>query len=105
MSSTSFAVINDSIKPTSAIPTAKGPMICSVSRVKGTSGKNQLGKDVGNSPSSCTFGTLMAKIMVTAVTNTIATSGPGSTIESLGTTTMIATAPATITQSSQRTPL
>src|SRR5699024_1912732 len=105
MSSTSFAVINDSIKPTSAIPTAKGTLICSVTSVIGTSVKNQLGKDVVNLPSSCTFGKLIAKIMVTAVSNTIATSGPGTTVMSLRTTTMIATAPATMAYTGHVTPM
>ncbi len=50
MSSTSFAVISDSMIPTIAIAKAYGAMICSVSRFRGTLGMNRDGSDSGSSP-------------------------------------------------------
>ena len=47
MSSTSLAVSSDSSSPTSAMASAYGAMICSVSRVSGTSGRNSDGQAVG----------------------------------------------------------
>ncbi len=79
MSSTNFAVINDSRRPTSAIASAYGAMIVSVSIFQGTSGKNNDGKLDGNSPSSPTSGTFNANTTVAAVSSTIATSGAGTT--------------------------
>src|SRR5699024_5103353 len=77
MSSTSLAVINDSNRPTRAMPSAKGAMIWNVSQVNGTSGRNTVGKASGSSPLSPTVGTSTAKITATAVRITIATRGAG----------------------------
>ena len=43
MSSTSFAVISDSSRPTRAIASENGAMICSVSKVSGTFGNSSDG--------------------------------------------------------------
>src|SRR3972149_3963089 len=59
-------------------------MIVNVSTVSGTSGKNSDGKLDGNSPSSPTSGTFNAKTTVAAVRSTIATSGAGTAVVSLG---------------------
>jgi hypothetical protein len=50
MSSTSLAVIRDSMSPTSAMASAYGAMVVSVSRVNGTSGSPGTGREDGNSP-------------------------------------------------------
>ena len=65
-------------------------MISSVSRVRGTSGRNQVGRLSGSSPWSPTFGTSTAPMTVKAVSATIATSGAGMTLLIRGNPTMTA---------------
>ena len=50
MSSTSFAVISDSSRPTRAMAIAYGPTIRSVSMVSGTCGQNRVGRLSGSAP-------------------------------------------------------
>ena len=76
-SSTSLAVISDSSRPTSAIATAYGAMMRSVSRFHGTSGQNSDGRLSGSSPSSPTVGTVTDVTATKIVTARIATSGAG----------------------------
>src|SRR5690349_3138471 len=95
MSSTSFAVISDSISPTSAIAKAYGAMIRSVSRVNGTSGRPGTGSDEGSAPLSPTVGTEIPAVTVTMVRSTIDTSGAGTDGRSLGSSTRSATPAAT----------
>ena len=83
-SSTSLAVISDSISPTRAMARANGPMMDRVSRVNGTSGKNRLGRLSGSLPSSPTVGTAMAAATVTTVRPTMATSGAGTDVREPG---------------------
>src|SRR5699024_12853884 len=75
--STSWAVINDSSSPTTAIASAAGKMIRKVSIVNGTSGSAKIGNSLGSSPLSATVATLIVKIIINNVTTTIATSGEG----------------------------
>src|SRR3546814_17872453 len=72
MSSTRLAVSSDSRMPTSAIASAYGAIVSRVSRVNGTSGKNQDGRLSGSSHSSPTFGTSIAPTIVKAVRDTSA---------------------------------
>jgi hypothetical protein len=94
ISSTSFAVISDSISPTRAMANAYGAMVVSVSRVKGTSGRPGTGRDDGSSPLPPTVGTTMPAATVMTVRTTIETSGAGITVVSLGKNTMSARPPA-----------
>ena len=84
MSSTSFAVMRDSSSPTKAMASANGKMICSVSSVNGTLGRNRDGSESGSAPLSPTVGTATAARTVTRVRTTIATSGAGTALVSLG---------------------
>lgn len=59
ISSTSFAVIKDSISPTRAIARAYGAMTVRVWRSNGTSGRPGTGSDEGSLPLSPTVGTAM----------------------------------------------
>ena len=95
MSSTSLAVISDSISPTNAIASAYGAMSVSVSRVNGTSGRPGTGSEDGRSPLSPTVGTAMPAATVTTVSTTIATSGAGTAVVSFGKSTISARPPAT----------
>ncbi|CAM5410838.1 hypothetical protein STENM327S_08804 [Streptomyces tendae] len=94
MSSTSFAVISDSMSPTRAMASAYGATVVSVSRVKGTSGSPGTGSACGSSPLSPTVGTAMPAATVTTVRTTMDTSGAGTTLVILGKST-ISTSPAT----------
>src|SRR5699024_2343830 len=84
MLSTSWAVINDSNSPTTAMANAAGRMMRKVSMVKGTSGSVKMGNSLGSSPLSATVGTLILKKITTNVTTTIATSGAGIAAVTLG---------------------
>ena len=95
MSSTSLAVISDSSSPTRAIARAYGPMMRSVSSVKGTCGTNRLGRLRGSWPSSPTVGTATAAKTVNSVRTTIATSGAGTALVARGSSTMTAIPTAT----------
>jgi hypothetical protein len=89
ISSTSFAVINDSRRPTSAMAMAKGAMVVNVSHVRGTLGSRSSGRLVGSSPSSPTVGTVNPVTTTAAVMRTIATSGAGTIFVNRGMTTMM----------------
>ena len=65
-------------------------MIWRVSRLKGTSGTNQVGRLSGSLPSSPTSGTSTAAMMVNAVRATMAISGAGTTLVMRGRPTMAA---------------
>src|SRR5690606_4068909 len=95
MSSTSLAVMSDSMSPTSAIASAYGASSVNVSHVSGTSGTNSSGSERGSSPSSPTVGTWSAKTTTTAVTSTIDTSGAGTALVTLGHRTMTSSPPPT----------
>ena len=97
MSSTSFAVISDSSRPTIAIPREYGAMICSVSSVNGTSGNNRCGRESGNRPISETVGTLIPVSPTTALITRMVINGAGTAPESLGHPSMIAMPAATRT--------
>src|SRR5699024_9174305 len=75
--STSWAVINDSNSPTTAIASAAGKMIRKVSIVNGTSGSAKIGSSLGSSPLSATVGTLIVKIISMNVKTKITTTRPG----------------------------
>src|SRR5690349_10905779 len=90
MSSTSLAVISDSIRPTSAIANAYGAIVVSVSSVNGTSGRPGTGREDGSSPLSPTVGTAMAAPTVITVRMTMETSGAGITVVAFGKNTMSA---------------
>ena len=96
MSSTSLAVISDSSSPTSAIASAYGAMICSVSSVNGTFGINRPGRLSGSAPSSPTVGTFTCNSTATPVSSTIATSGAGTALVSRGRNTITTIPTATI---------
>src|SRR5699024_11733456 len=82
--STSLAVINDSMSPTSAIARAYGAMMDRVSIFHGTSGIKSVGRLRGNSPLSPTVGALMAKTAAIAVITTMDTRGAGTALVSFG---------------------
>ncbi len=84
MSSTSLAVISDSISPTRAMASAYGATVVSVSRVNGTSGSPGTGSEDGRSPLSPTVGTAMPAPTVTTVRITMDTSGAGTTVVTFG---------------------
>ncbi|CAM5727738.1 hypothetical protein SBADM41S_10286 [Streptomyces badius] len=88
MSSTSLAVISDSIRPTSAMANAYGAIVVSVSSVNGTSGRPGTGREAGSSPLSPTVGTAMAAPRVITVRMTMETSGAGITDVIFGKNTM-----------------
>ncbi len=90
MSSTSLAVISDSISPTSAMANAYGATVVSVSTVNGTSGSPGTGSDDGSSPLSPTVGTAIPAATVITVRITMDTSGAGTTVVSFGKNTIIA---------------
>ncbi len=94
MSSTSFAVISDSISPTSAKANAYGAMVVSVSSVNGTSGRPGTGSEEGRSPLSPTLGTAMPAATVMTVRITIETRGAGTVLVIFGKSTMSARPPA-----------
>ena len=94
-SSTSFAVINDSSRPTTAIANAYGAMIRNVSNVYGTSGSNHLGKLSGNSPLSPTVGMSQPITSTNRLTPTTTTSGAGTTVVTRGSTAITPTPRAT----------
>ena len=77
MSSTSLAVISDSISPTSAIARAYGAMIFSVSNVYGTSGRPRVGQAVGQVALVADVGYGDRRDDGDDVRTTIATSGDG----------------------------
>ena len=93
-SSISFAVISDSISPTSATPSEYGAMIRSVSQVSGTCGMKNSGRLLGSSPRSPTVGTGAFVATAMSVTTRIATSGAGIACVNFGITTMITMASA-----------
>lgn len=103
-SSTSLAVISDSISPTSAIPSAYGAIVDNVAPVHGTSGSPRVGRLSGSAPSSPTFGTARCTVTVITVSTTIATSGAGTAVVSLGSNTLIASPAATIGYTNHGTP-
>lgn len=80
ISSTSFAVISDSISPTTAMARAYGATRTRVSRVKGTSGRPGTGREEGSAPLSPTVGTAMPAATVIAVRIAMDTSGAGTTL-------------------------
>jgi hypothetical protein len=84
MSSTSFAVMSDSIRPTSANASAYGAMVTRVSAVNGTSGRPGTGRKLGNAPLSPTVGTAMPAARVIAVRMMIETRGAGTARVILG---------------------
>ena len=104
MSSTSFAVMSDSMSPTSAIANAYGAIVVSVSSESGTSGMNSDGSESGSSPWSPTFGTASPAAITTTVSTTIATSGAGTTEVHRGRKTRIASPAATSGYTSHGTP-
>ena len=59
-----------------------------VSNVRGTSGKNRVGRLRGSSPSSPTRGTEIPITITAAVSSTIATSGAGTTFVRRGSSTI-----------------
>ena len=59
-------------------------MICRVSKFSGTSGHRNTGRVSGSSPMSPTVRTSMPKNMATAVSTTIATSGEGTALVTIG---------------------
>lgn len=67
MSSTSLAVIRDSISPTSAIAKAYGAIVVRASMVKGTSGRPGTGREEGSSPLSPTVDTAMPAATVMTI--------------------------------------
>src|SRR5690606_9823149 len=79
MSSTSLAVISDSISPTSASASAYGAISVSVSTVNGTSGRPGTGRKDGSTPRSPTVGTASPAPSVIAVSTAMDTSGAGTT--------------------------
>ena len=89
MSSTNFAVISDSIRPTNAIARAKGAMMRSVSKVNGTAGIPRIGKPPGSSPWSPTVGTFHPNETAAMVRSTTATRGAGTAVVNRGRTSMI----------------
>ena len=90
MSSTSFAVMSDSMMPTSATARANGAMIVRVFQFRGTSGSSRFGRLDGRRPSSPTVGTWMPDMTTTAVSSTIAIRGAGTALVNRGRSTMIA---------------
>ena len=76
--------MRDSSSPTNAMASANGKMTCSVSSVNGTFGMNSDGSESGRSPLSPTVGTATAARTVMRVRTTIATSGAGTALVSLG---------------------
>ena len=105
MSSTSLAVMSDSMSPTSAIASAYGAMIWRVSSVSGTSGRSNDGNDVGSSPWPATSGTFQPTASTTTVIATIAISGAGTTVVRRGKPTMITMPTATSGYTSHGTPI
>jgi hypothetical protein len=95
-SSTSLAVIRDSRMPTSATARAYGAMTRRVAQVSGTSGNPRVGRLSGRAPWSPTVGSPRPSPTTTAVISTIETSGAGTTLVSLGRSTITAIPAATI---------
>ncbi len=93
MSSTSFAVISDSIRPTSAMASAYGATVVRVSSVNGTSGRPGVGSEDGRAPWSPTVGTAIPAVTVTTVRTTMETSGAGTTLVIFGKNTIRASPP------------
>ncbi len=95
MSSTSLAVISDSIRPTSAMANAYGAMVVSVSIVNGTSGRPGTGREDGRAPLSPTVGTAIPAATVMTVRMMMETSGAGTTVVTFGKSTIRARPPMT----------
>ena len=96
--------MSDSSRPTSAIASAYGATMDSVCVVKGTSGKNSVGRLDGSSPSSPTVGMRTENTMAAAVRITIAIKGAGTSVVILGRNTMITKPTATKGYTSAGTP-
>jgi hypothetical protein len=92
-SSTSLAVMSDSMSPTRASASAYGAMIFRVSKVNGTSGRPGVGRDEGSTPLSPTVGTAIPAPMVRMVSAAIEISGAGITVVSLGNSAIKASPP------------
>ncbi|GAB4004751.1 hypothetical protein GCM10029992_50660 [Glycomyces albus] len=103
-SSTTFAVMSDSSRPTAASPAAYGAMTASVSRLNGTSGRARSGRPDGRSPMSPTFGTAIPKATVTTVSATIAINGDGTALKTRGRPQMTASPPPTRAHTIQPSP-
>lgn len=93
ISSTSWAVISDSISPTRAKASAYGAIRVRVAAVNGTSGRPGSGSPAGSLPLSPTVGTARWAPAVTAVSATIDTSGAGTTVVNRGSSAVSARPP------------